>query len=467
METVVIAGASGFVGKALAIALRGKYRLIGLTRDLSRSKGRPQDDNEMEWRHCDLFSLQDAEAALKGADYAFYLVHSMMPSAKLTQGSFRDMDLIVADNFARATQRNQVKQVVYLGGLVPRNQALSQHLASRLEVEQTLLASTTPVTALRAGMILGPGGSSFLIMSRLVERLPFMLVPRWTLNQSSPIALTDIVRFLTFCLGNPLTFNQIYDVAGAETLTYKQMLALTAQFLKVKRWMLPFPLFTTKLSRLWVELITGAPRSLVRPLVESLKSPMVASDSRLQEMAGIHPLSFQESLAEAYAHKNAPKPVSFNARPPDEINTVRSVQRLPMPTGATVDWAADLYLKWLPRWIPYVIRVDIAPDGHCTFVFKPFGIKLLTLYLNRDRSHSELRVFEIGEGVLVKSGLNGHLEFRRALGQNCILSAIHDYQPRLPWLLYTMTQARAHKWVMKSFGRFLKSSRVTPEKVVA
>src|ERR1700761_2840056 len=163
--TLVLAGAAGFIGQALAATLKDHFRVIGLSR-----KARPTDANVAEYRRCDLFNLREAEAGLAGADYAVYLVHSMLPSARLTQGSFADMDLICADNFARAARIAGARQIVYLGGLIPDDVKLSPHLRSRLEVERTLGRYGTPLTVLRAGLILGAQGSSFQILLRLVRR---------------------------------------------------------------------------------------------------------------------------------------------------------------------------------------------------------------------------------------------------------------------------------------------------------
>jgi len=172
---VAIAGASGFVGRALLSALSPSHDVIALGRRASAEKTTPG----LEWRACDLFNLRDAERALAGADVAIYLVHSMMPSAQLTQGRFDDLDLICADNFARAAEANGVRHIIYLGGLLPSSgSSLSRHLESRFEVERTLASRGVPVTTLRAGLIIGAGGSSFDMMARLVGRLPFMLGPQ-------------------------------------------------------------------------------------------------------------------------------------------------------------------------------------------------------------------------------------------------------------------------------------------------
>jgi len=199
--TVVIAGATGFVGRHLGRRLRERAHVIGLSRVTPRQAGDAAD----AWRACDLLGLRNTERALEGAEYAYYLVHSMMPSARLTQGSFWDFDLIVADNFARAAQRAGVKQIIYLGGIVPGREVLSHHLTSRFEVERALQAYGVPVTTLRAGLVVGAEGSSFLAMARTLERLPVVFCPPWADTLSHPVALEDAVTLLAFCLGDRRT----------------------------------------------------------------------------------------------------------------------------------------------------------------------------------------------------------------------------------------------------------------------
>lgn len=280
MGTVAIAGASGFVGSALCKALEADHHIVGLTRS-------PRNDtSSVEWRQTDLYSLLDAENALAGCDYAIYLVHSMMPSARLTQASFEDLDFILADNFARATASAGVRQIVYLGGLAPDTQSMSAHLTSRLEVERTLASHGVPVTALRAGLVVGPGGSSLQILTKLVQRLPAMLTPQWTLSDTQPIALPDVVRAVQHVLGCPDQFSGAFDIGGPDVMTYREMMKRTAKAIGVTRPMAPVPLFTPSLSTLWVSLVTGASMELVGPLVQSLRHSMVVADNPLQLVSG-------------------------------------------------------------------------------------------------------------------------------------------------------------------------------------
>ena len=229
---IAVAGATGFVGRSLVEALQGRGEIVALGRSASPFRGAGA---AVSWRRCDLFSLRETEAALAGVDTAYYLVHSMMPKNRLTQGSFEDLDLLLADNFGRAAAAAGVRRIVYLGGLVPDPEAegepLSAHLASRLEVEQALGAHGVPVTAVRAGLVVGQGGSSLRILVLLVRRLPAMLLPRWTRTRTQPIALDDVVAILVHCLEDEDTRGRVCEVGGPDVMTYRDMMRETASVL--------------------------------------------------------------------------------------------------------------------------------------------------------------------------------------------------------------------------------------------
>jgi len=448
---LIIAGASGFVGKALAPLLADRFHLVGLSRS-ERAGG----NGFAEHRKCDLFSLKQAERALEGCEYAIYLVHNMMPSAKLTQGNFADLDVVCADNFARAAARAGIKQIVFLGGLCPNDGSLSKHLESRAEVERVLAGHGVPVTTLRAGLILGGDGSSFQIMSRLVQRLPIMVCPRWTNTRTQAVALRDVVQLVNYVIGREEHYSRVYDVSAPEVVTYRELMAMTARALRKRRWFIPSRVLSPGLSRLWISLVTGAPRALVAPLVQSLKHEMVAGPSTLAAEAGLRRTSMREAIELAIADDSVTVPHAFRgAKSDDRPHSVRSVQRMQLPEGWTAERAAMDYVRWLPHFLRWMLRVRRQAGEGFSFDLIPLGITLLTLTHSAARSSADRQLFHVTGGALAPAGSHARFEMRQILGGRTLLAVVHDYEPRLPWLLYVATQAPFHKWLMHRFGKHL------------
>lgn len=465
---IAIAGATGFVGQALARRLADGpegHQVVALTRSASP---RPPE-GRLEWRSCDLFSARATEEALAGCDAAVYLVHSMLPSARLTQASFQDLDLILADNFARAADKAALRRVVYLGGILPADD-LSAHLESRREVEETFRRARTPFVALRAGLVIGADGSSFQILEKLVRRLPLMLLPSWTRTPTQPIALADVVELLARTLDapGPGLEGEAFDVGGPEVTDYAGLLAAAAQAQGLVRRTLPVRWFSPGLSTLWVCLITGAPRELVKPLVQSLRHRMVAADRRLQERLGVPGVGLVEALAQALRLRPGPRTPRAEAPPPGRSllfgarrsgpeSDVRSVQRLPLPPGWSAEDVARAFTHWLPDGFRPFLSIGTDAAGEVRFGIRGLRWPLLVLHHVDGRSTPERQVFRVTGGLLARTGgpRQGRLEFRAVLGGAFVLAAIHDFTPTLPWYVYKATQALVHLWVMRAFGRFL------------
>ena len=374
---VALTGASGFIGGALAQALRDRF----VVRGVGRANAAPAGVAVDAWQRADLFNLKDAEQALAGAQVAIYLVHSMMPSARLTQATFEDLDLICADNFGRAAAKAGVTQIVYLSGLLPEHGELSKHLQSRHEVANALGLYGTPVTTIRAGLILGGGGSSFEMLVRLVERLPAMACPGWTKTRTQPVAVDDVVKLLAFAAGNAACAGQTYDIGAPDIVTYRELLELVAQQLGVKRKMVPVPFFSPSFSRLWITLVTGASRELVGPLVQSLRHEMIARDHRLATLANITMTPVQAALATALAQRTTAKQTQQSAvahvattalttvpaTRKSTLSLVRSVQRMTLPHDKNAAWAAREYTAWLPNAFWKLLRVEVNAERECRF----------------------------------------------------------------------------------------------------
>ncbi len=468
---VAVAGASGFVGSALLPALTGDFDVVALRRTPATELP------GVRWQRCDLFSLLQTERALEGADYAVYLVHSMLP-ARLTQARFEDMDFILADNFARSAARAGVKQILYLGGIIPDDARLSRHLASRLEVERVLAARGVPVTSLRAGLIVGPQGSSFRMVARLVDRSPVLLCPHWTRSMTQPVGLRDVVSLLRYCVGREEMYGRAFDLGGPEVMTYVDLMRRTAERLGKKRCIIAVPFIPTRLSVLGMRMITGAHRELVAPLVESLRHAMVAHSPTLQERAGVVAQSFDEALdealpAEKVASEEADHHLARRHVHSEEGLYVCSIQRLPLPPGYDAIWVAREYARWLPSFFKRVLRVTV--DEHLNLVFRITGVRrpLLELSYSSNRSSADRPLYYITGGLLVRLGdvpdgrAPARLEFRESPDRRSVLAAIFNYSPALPWWFYRLTQAPIHLLVMKLFGWHLARqqplARLAPE----
>ena len=459
MDRIVIAGATGFIGHAVAQRLANRaepLEVVGITRGRKDATG--------AWSRlvtCDLFSLKDVERALAGARYVAYLVHSMLPSARLVQGSFADLDLICADNVGRAAKRAGVEQIVYLGGLIPEDDALSAHLASRREVERALGAHGVAVTTLRAGLVIGPGGSSFEILRRLVDRLPAMVRPAWSSRRCQPIDLGTVAALVDHCVGRRATYRQTFDIGGPDVLPYRDLIRITGEELGKPRPMLRVPVSLGRLSRLWISLVTGAPKTLVAPLIESLQHDMVCRDRRLQAETALPGLAFRDAVAMSLRADRTPgDPQAYRPAPRVAPTGVRSVQRIPLPAGRDAEWAAHEYMRWLPRgawWAALSVKVDTARRA----TFSLLGTKrpLLELTFAADRSASDRQLFYVTGGLLATPTARGRLEMRETPERDHLLTAIHDFAPRLPWPLYRFTQALVHRWVMNRFGAHLAKQK--------
>jgi uncharacterized protein YbjT (DUF2867 family) len=476
-HTVAIAGATGFVGRSLIEALLKKHTVIGITRGNLPSKCTitPGARCPVEWRRCDLYSLRSTENALQNVETAVYLVHSMLPSAKLTQGSFQDMDLLMADNFARAAKKNGVKHIVYLGGFVPPDRPLSRHLKSRLEVETILGAHGIPVTTLRAGIIIGPGGSSSQMITDLVRRMPIIPCPRLAESQIQPIALSDVIEILTHVIENEDNKHRVFDIGGPSVLSYKALVQVAAQVMNLRRHFIPAPLVGPFLCKQFLSLCTSAPYKLTSPLVESLNHNMVQRDYSLQESMGHKPLSVEKSIQIAVSE--APETHKHRCCLPNPTwkkhftkQRVRSVQRIPLPPGKSVQWLANEYGKFHHTLFRFFVRGTLDAQGNTIVRLRFLGLPLLELSFDLSHSHTDRAFYFVTGGFLVQTrthnplGLKPRLEFRRVLSGDFVIVALHDFVPSLPWPLYISTQAFAHIAFMWLFSKKMQRLSKEPSK---
>lgn len=290
----LVTGATGYVGSRLLRRLVAEGRAV---RALAR---RPERLTEVEVVRGDLLTGAGLEEALEGCSTAYYLVHSMEPATG--NGSFAGRDRQMATSFAEAAAHAGVERIIYLGGIVPRDRALSPHLSSRLEVEEILLSTVPASTALRASIVIGAGSSSFRILVRLVERLRVLPLPAWRTNRTQPIDERDVVELLARTPQVPEAAGRSLDVAGPDVLTYGDMIDRIAEAMGVGRLPLGFNRSLTPPASAVVAAVTGQPLELVRPLMESLESDLLPRDpDEAPRLYDLRPHPFERALNHALA----------------------------------------------------------------------------------------------------------------------------------------------------------------------
>jgi len=447
-KNIAIAGATGFIGKWLIDRYKNEFNITAL----SRNKVLNNDQGPVKWKQVDLYSISSTTEVLSEVDVAIYLVHSMMPSTRLNQGSFEDTDILLADNFSRAAEKCKLKQIIYVGGILPKDeQTISKHLQSRYEVEKTLGSRTTPLTSIRAGIIIGPNGSSFRIVQKLVKNLPVMACPEWTKSLNQPIDILDALKIIKSCIGNEKVYNKPLEIGGDQIITYMDLLKITAKKMNKKRFIFSLSFITVGLSKLWVSLITGTSKFLVSPLIESLKHKMTLNSDNSIDFS-INYISVEDSVEKALNCKERIpiNPEFVNVK--KEKNTVRSVQRIANPSNRSTEFVARIYPIWLTKTFANILNANF--DGKY-IKFNFLSISLLELKVIKSRSDEKRQLFFITGGLLVKRTEIGWLEFRSVLDNKYLIAGIHEFVPRLPWFFYKYTQAKVHLIVMKQFEKFL------------
>lgn len=281
----LVTGASGYVGGRLVPELLAAGHTV---RCMARSPEKLRDHpwaDQVEVVRGDVTEPESVRAALEGVEVAYYLVHALGSG----QG-FERADSRAAYTFGQACRTTGVRRIVYLGGLTPRGvpeEELSPHLRSRAEVGEILLESGVPTAVLRAAVVIGSGSASFEMLRYLTERLPVMITPSWLRTRVQPIAVRDVLRYLTGCAQLPPEVSRTFDIGGPDILTYRDMMQRYAAVAQLpRRLILPVPVLTPGLSSHWVGLVTPVPSSIARPLAESLRHEVVCAES---DITGVVP----------------------------------------------------------------------------------------------------------------------------------------------------------------------------------
>ena len=297
-RTALITGATGFIGGRLARALRADgWDVRCLVRDPTRSAARALEAEGLALHHGDVLDPASLRGAGRGAEVAYYLVHSM---GRGSRGGFAERELHAARHFAQMSRSEGVERVVYLGGLGDTH--ASEHLRSRHATAHALREHGPPLTYFRAGMVVGPGSESYRTLRYLVQRLPAMIAPAWLKNPTQPIAVDDAIAYLRAAASRPDTRGAEIQIGGPDVLSYGEMLDRMAAALGVtRRVQVPVPFVTPWLSSLWIGLVTPVDAAIARPLIEGLAAPTVVTDPSGMARFDVRPVGFDAALRRALA----------------------------------------------------------------------------------------------------------------------------------------------------------------------
>ncbi|CAM3248165.1 NAD(P)H-binding protein [Nocardioides dubius] len=297
-RTALVTGASGYVGGELVPRLLDAgWKVRVITRNAASLRDRPWG-SAVEIVEGDADDPQILEQALRGAEVAYYLIHSMAGGS-----DFASRDRELAHSFAAVADAEGVRRIVYLGGLHPDGEELSPHLASRVEVGEIFLRTPVPAAVLQAAVVLGAGSISFQMLRYLSDRLPVMLAPRWLRNRIQPIGIEDLLHYLLRAADLPDEVNRSFDVGGPEVLTYADMIQRFAAVTGLRsRWVITVPVLTPGLASRWIGLVTPLDTKVARPLVDSLVHEVVCRDDADQVLgAPPEPTGYDDAVRAAMA----------------------------------------------------------------------------------------------------------------------------------------------------------------------
>lgn len=455
MKKILLTGASGYIGSHLMNKLKDNYEIIAISRNIENKS----NEHNVTWKAADLFDLNEITEVMEDIDIAIYLVHSMMPSAKLTQATFEDMDALLADNFAKAASYNKVQHIVFMSGLIPNTNELSPHLRSRLECEQILGSYGVPVSTLRAGLIIGSKGSSYPILKKLVERLPGLLLPKWAYNTTLPVAIDDVIDGLYKIVERNPNENESIDIGGPSHMTYKDLFKQTAEVLDKRLPTIDLPIIPIWLSKYWVKLISGVPKEMVYPLMDSLIHDMIRNDENIVKDISIGKIDYKESVRNALEEETKTQKKGKSSRKGD-IKDVRAISRVVLPKDVNMIQLAESYANFLNRITLNVVNSDFNEDNF-TISVPCLNKDLLLLSKDFKASNNERILYRIvgGDFALDSDGGNARLEFRRLPNSDACIIALQEYEPTLPWWVYKYTQAKVHKSVMNLFKFKINSQK--------
>ncbi|MDP0491376.1 MAG: SDR family oxidoreductase [Verrucomicrobiota bacterium JB023] len=294
---LLLTGANGYIGlRLLPALLEAGHQVTAVVRDRRRfpCEEFEKEGNRFQLIEGDFLQPESIEEFPEDIDVAYYFLHSMGAG-----GDFAKREQQVAVNFMEALAPTQCQRIIYLSGLIPEEEALSEHLASRFAVEDELRKGTAELTVLRASIIVGSGSASFEIVRDLAEKLPVMICPRWVNTLCQPIAIRNVIDYLAGLLDLPETAGRTFDIGGPDVLRYRDLLSQYAEVRGLHRWFVPVPFLSPRLSSWWLYLMTTTSFPLAQALVDSMKHETVCRGDDLHEAIPIERFSYRQAVERA------------------------------------------------------------------------------------------------------------------------------------------------------------------------
>jgi len=293
---ILLTGATGYIGKRLLPVLVQKgHHIFCVVRNKNRFYVSPEFRLNVEIIEADFLKEKDLDNLPNNIDIAYYLIHSLMNHVS----KFVDLEEEAAINFKNYTQRANVRRIIYLGGIY-NDLNLSEHLISRQNVEFVLRSGSVPVTVLRAGIIVGSGSASFEIIRDLIEKMPVLITPKKIVTRTQPIAIRNVIEYLTGCIENGKTTGKIFEIGGPEILTYMDMLRIFAEERDYKRYIYSSRLISIRFTALCLFFITSTPYRLFRNLLESLQNEVIVKDHEIREYIPVEIIDYRGAIKLAF-----------------------------------------------------------------------------------------------------------------------------------------------------------------------
>ncbi len=293
---ILLTGATGYIAKRLLpVLLDNGHEVVCCVRDSSRFNIKKYSTSNISVIEVDFLDKESLQRIPNDIDLSYYLIHSMSTQS----GDFESMEEICATNFKNRIEQTKAKQVIYLSG-ISNADTLSKHLSSRRNVESILSNANFALTTLKAAIIVGSGSASFEIIRDLVEKLPFMIAPRWLKTRAQPIAILNVIDFLVGVIGKTQTYNNTYDIGGPDILSYKEMLLRFAKVRGLKRRIVIVPVMTPKISSYWLYFITSTSFALAKNLVNSMKIEVICKPNNLDSMLGVKLIDYETAIKLAF-----------------------------------------------------------------------------------------------------------------------------------------------------------------------